>query len=419
MKDVLFVTYFWPPSGKATIHWPLGVVRRLGEHGWRASVLTVENEGFERKDESLLARVPENVETVRARAWEPFDLYRKALGKPKGEPLVASETVSKENAGFMKRLTMEIRMQLFVPDARAGWYPRAVKAGAKFMERKKFDAIVTIGPPHTAHLVGRKLAKRAGIPFFPVFVDPWTDIVYYRDFWRNPLTRAVDRRFEKKTVEDAAGVVFVTDTTRRDFAERYPNEREKYRTLYWGFDGEAFPEFDEKPTREKKRLLHAGNIFDYQNPAAFWRRLARERDEGRLGEIRFVGTVSPGVRRAVGEAGLSPIAKYLGFLPYREAAREMIEADWLLACVTEPRHVPGKLFEYLRAEGKIVAFGDENEEAAAIIRDANAGVLAPYASDGEEFFRRLDEFKTDREFVAKFDRREIARGVARLLEKKS
>ena len=419
MKSVLFVTYFWPPSGKATIHWPLGVIRRLEESGWRASVLTVENEGFERKDESMLARVPEEVEVVRARAWEPFDLYRKALGKKKGEPLVASETVSKEDAGLVKRLTMEIRMQLFVPDARAGWYPCAVKAGEEFMARKKFDAIVTIGPPHTAHLVGRSLAKRSGVPYFPVFVDPWTDIVYYRDFWRNPLTRAVDRRFERKTVEDAAGVVFVTDTTRRDFAERYPNEREKYRTLYWGYDGEAFPEFDEKPKREKKRLLHAGNIFDYQNPKAFWRRLARERDEGRLGEIRFVGTVSPGVRRAVGEAGLTPIAKYLGFLPYREAAREMIEADWLLACVTEPRHVPGKLFEYLRAEGKIVAFGDENEEAASIIRDANAGVLAPYASDGDEFFRRIDEFKTDREFVAKFDRREIARGLARLLEEKS
>ncbi|MCZ7616069.1 MAG: hypothetical protein M5T52_21580 [Ignavibacteriaceae bacterium] len=46
-------------------------------------------------------------------------------------------------------------MNLFIPDSRVGWYFPAVKAGKTFLNNEKVDAIVSIGPPHTSHLVGK------------------------------------------------------------------------------------------------------------------------------------------------------------------------------------------------------------------------------------------------------------------------
>ena len=76
--------------------------------------------------------------------------------------------------------------------------------------------------------------------------------------------------------------------------------------------------------------------------------------------------------------------------------KEMMKASYLLVCATEPRHVPGKLFEYLRACKPIIAFGDGNEEVKKILAEANAGMMFSYEESGEEFFRIYSSFKTER-----------------------
>ena len=52
----------------------------------------------------------------------------------------------------------------------------------------------------------------------------------------------------------------------------------------------------------------------------------------------------------------------------KEMIKEILHADMLLVGSTEPRHVPGKLFEALRTGNPIIAFGDNNEEVKKIIR---------------------------------------------------
>ncbi|MEO8400066.1 MAG: glycosyl transferase, partial [Ignavibacteriaceae bacterium] len=167
MKKVLFITYFWPPSGKATLHWPLKMIKFLPEFGWQPSVLTVKEDNFSYQDETLLNEIDPDLKIIKSNSLEPFNLYRKFLGKEKSEPLVASETISKTNKNFNHRLSIWIRMNLFVPDARVGWYFSAVKKGKNFLEQEKQDAIITIGPPHSSHLIGEKLSRIYKIPHTP------------------------------------------------------------------------------------------------------------------------------------------------------------------------------------------------------------------------------------------------------------
>ena len=143
MKNLLFITYFWPPSGKATLHWPLKIIKHLPENGWEPAVLTVENDSYYIKDESLLNEVSPGLKVFKAKSIEPFEIYKKFTGK-KNDPLIESETVSGENQSFAHKISLWIRFNLFIPDARVGWYFSAVPKGKKILEGNKFDIIVSL-----------------------------------------------------------------------------------------------------------------------------------------------------------------------------------------------------------------------------------------------------------------------------------
>lgn len=408
MKKVLFITYYWPPSGKASIHWPLKIIKYLPEYGWQPSVLTVDEDTFSQKDKSLLDEINPGLKVIQTKSFEPFNLYRKFTGKSGDEQLVASETISKNNSGLTHKISIWLRMNLFIPDARIGWFFSAVPAGNKFLGKEKFDAIVSIGPPHTAHLVGMSLGKKNNIPHIPVFIDPWVDIAYYKNFKRSYFTLAIDNHLEKSVMDNAASIVFVTKTLEEDYKKKYNFIKNKSNVLYWGYNEEDFAKVNADKKQGMETLVHAGNIFDFQNPVKFWKHLKDEITNGRKLQIKFIGTVSPGIREEIEKNGLTPNTEYAGFLPYDELLKELLNASYLLACATEKRHLPGKLFEYLRTGNPIIAFGDDNEEVKNILRETNAGMIFSYNESGKEFFENTNKFNTDLKKVKNFDRENIS-----------
>jgi len=418
MKKVLFLTYYWPPSGKASLHFPLQLIKHLDEFGWQSTVATVAEDTFTQKDDSLLAEIPNNIVVHKIKSFEPFNLYRKFTGKTETEQLVASETISKEKRNLTHRISIWLRMNLFVPDARIGWYPFAVKFLKSLLNHERFDAIITVGPPHSTHLIGLRLSKLFHLPHVPIFIDPWVDIIYYKDFRRSGLTVGIDKYFEKSVLKNASHVIFVTKSMRSDFVEKYPFILDKSTVLYWGYNEENFKDIPrEEKSSDVKILLHAGNIFDFQNPTHLWEHLQEKILQGEKIKIQFIGTVSPGIKESILNNGLEKVTEFLGFLPYQEVITKMCAADYLLVCTTEKRHVPGKLFEYLRSQKPILCFGDENTEVAELIKAGNAGMFLSYQDSGEEFFKRLQSFSTDLAYAKGFDRRKAASKLADTLNK--
>ena len=388
MKKVLFITYFWPPSGKASLHWPLDIIRHLPTDEIEPIILTVEEESFTQKDESLFNKVDPDWKVIKSKALEPFDLYRIFIGKKKKEKLVSSETISTENKSLTHRIALWIRLNLFIPDARVGWNFTAIKAASRFIQKGKIDAIVSIGPPHSSHLIGLKLSKRFNIPHIPVLIDPWVDIVYYKNLKRSTITKMVDNHFEKSVLQNAKQVVFVNKSTEEDYEKKYSFLKGKSNVLYWGYDEGAFKDLKtDKIRKDEKTIVHAGNMFAYQNPKNFWKQIKIENDKGNKIVIRFVGSVDMEILEYLDSIGLNEKVILVGFLPYQEMIREILHADMLLVCSTEPRHVPGKLFEALRTGNPIIAFGDDNQEVKKIIEDANAGMMFGYDESGEEFLK--------------------------------
>lgn len=410
MKKVLFISYFWPPSGKASLHWPLDIIRNLPKNEIEPIILTVEEETFTQKDESLLSKVDPNWRIIKSKALEPFDLYKIFIGKKKNEKLISSETISTENKSLTHRIALWIRLNLFIPDARVGWNFTAFKAANKFISKEKIDAIVSIGPPHSSHLIGLKLSKRFNIPHIPVLIDPWVDIVYYKDLNRSKVAKKIDNHFERNVLLNAKQVIFVTKSTEEDYLKKYDFLKNKTNVLYWGYDEEAFKDLKiEKIPKDEKIIVHSGNLFSYQNPKNFWKQIKLENDRGNNFKLKFIGTVDPVIIDYLKEIGLSDKVEFVGFLPYQEMIKQICEADILLVCASEPRHVPGKLFEALRTGNPIIAFGYNNEKVKKIIEETNAGMMFEYDESGEEFFKNLAKIKPDQNSVVKYDRAEISR----------
>ncbi len=417
MKKVLIITYYWPPSGKASLQWPLKIIKHLPEFGWQPVVLTVEDDTFSDKDETFLRQIAEDLKVIKTKALEPFNLYKKFTGKEKDSKLIASETISTKNKSLAHRLSIWIRMNLFVPDARVGWYFPAVKSGTNFINDEKIDAIVSVGPPHTAHLIGKKLSVKYNLPHIPVFIDPWVDIAYYQNFKRNNITLKIDNHLEKSVLQNSEAVIFVTETMKGDYQQKYPFLKNKSHVLYWGYSEEDFSGIELKEnTSNEKILVHAGNLFSYQNPAKLWQQVKKEINNGKPVRLKFIGTVDNEIVKSISSAGLDPYTDYLGFLPYQKMLTEICNADFLLVCATEPRHVPGKLFEYLRAGKPIIAYGDNNDEVKRILQESNAGMMFGYDEDGKEFFTNYPDLKPDPGKIVQYDRIKISEAMSEILD---
>jgi len=417
MKKVLFITYYWPPSGKASLHWPLKIMKHLPKYDWQPSVLTVEEDTFSQQDETLSEDISPELKVIRAKSYEPFNIYKKFIGKKKDDQLVTSETISKSNRSLSHRISIWLRMNLFIPDARIGWYFPAVKAARKLIKDEKIDAIVSVGPPHSTHLIGKKISKKLKSPHIPVFIDPWVDIIYYKDFKRSKITLSIDNHLEKTVLQNAKAVVFVTETMQNDYVKKYNFIEGKSNVLYWGYNEEDFERIIvKKEPKEEKVLVHAGNIFSYQNPPNFWKQIKKENERGNNIRIKFIGTVDPEIKKSMAEEGLNEITEYCGFLPYNEMLKNISEADFLLVCASEPRHVPGKLFEYLRTGNPIIAFGNNNEEVKQILENSKAGMMFNYDESGEEFFNNYKNLKPEPSYVVRFDRKRISEELSKILD---
>lgn len=416
MKKILIISFYWPPSGKASMQWPLDMAESLFKNGFEPAVLTVKQDTFSESDNSFNDKINPAIPVIRTDFWDPFIIYKKFLGKSSSDTLAVSETISKGKKGIKHKISLWIRMNLFVPDARIGWLVPGARAAQKYMHNKNFDLIISNGPPHSSHLIGKKLSKKFKIPLVSVFIDPWVDISYYKEQKRNPVVVKIDNALEKSVMKYSARLVFVTKTLKDYFDKKYPFTKNKSEVLHWGYNERDFAGL-KKEKSKNEILLHAGNMYDYQNPAEFWKTLKSEIAKGRNLTVRFIGTVGPKIKSSLEEAGIIGDCEFKGFLPYESVVKEMMNASYLLVCAAEPRHVPGKLFEYMRTGNPVIAFGDDNSEVKELLEESKAGILFDYKNSGSEFFEFVKNHSPDIEYSKRFDRSRIAEKLISVIEK--
>ncbi len=398
-KRVLVVAYYFPPAGGPGVQRVLKAVKYLGLSGWQPTVLTVADGAFPQHDPSLAADVPPGVEVVRTRALDPFGLYGRLTGK-KGTAAVPVGTAA-GGGGAADRLARWVRANLFLPDARVGWVPFARRAGLRMHRARPFDAVLTSGPPHSVHLVGRTLARRTGVPWVADFRDPWTGINFYHELPMTALARRIDHRLEASVLREADRLVTVSPTWARTLAEKAGRPEADVAVVHNGFDGADFAGLEGvAPPADRFVLAHVGSLYGSRNPAALWEALGRLRAAGRLGRfaLRLVGQVDAAARAEAAAHGLADLIETRVYVQHAVAWREMRSASALLLSVEgfglDRGMITGKLYEYLGSGRPVVGLGPADGDAAHLLQQTGAGLMTA-RDDAAGLASHLDRLLTD------------------------
>ena len=374
---VLIITYYWPPSGGSGVQRWLKMAKYLPQFGWEPIVYTPENPELMARDEALLKDVSPDVQVWKRPIFEPYSAYRFFMGR-RGEaiaPGFVSERTGK--VSWKERFAMFVRSNLFFPDPRCFWRRPSVRYLRKRLKKEPVDWIITTGPPHSMHLIGKDLHRKTGIPWLADFRDPWTGIYYFKHLKMLGLTIRRHQRAERAVVREADVVTVVSPQMKRDFLALDPKRIE---VIPNGYDED---DFGVEPVifEGKFTICHTGLFTREANPDRLWQALAElvAEDEGfkeRL-HIVLVGQTDGAVKKSIEEAGLMPYCRFVPYLSHLEAVAYQKGADLLLLSLKkEPESkgiITGKFFEYLAAGKRILGIGPVDGDLADMLRECKGG----------------------------------------------
>ena len=376
MKRVLVIAYYWPPSGGSGVQRWVKFVKYLPSEGWEPVVFAPENADYPSLDPSFEKELPEGLEVLRGRIWEPYAAYRKLTGAKSTQ---VTEISSGEKT-WKQKLSLWVRANLFVPDPRVGWVKPSVKTLLAYLQEHPVDAIVTTGPPHSVHLIGLRLHKATGIPWIPDFRDPWSKMYYLKYLPMTSGTWGKLRAMEKHVLDSCSTVLTCTPLMQEDFAALTETP---VACITNGFDEEDFtgpaPEGD-----GRFNITHTGLFAADGNPFILWKVLKELAAEDPWFKeslrLRLVGKVDREVLDAMADAGLQANVVALGPCDHATAVREQRSATLLLLPLRNDAQyrpiLPGKLFEYLAARRPVLGIGQADGAMARVLHAAQAGVTA-------------------------------------------
>ncbi len=379
VKQVLFITYYFPPAGGSPVQRILKYTKYIQSFGWQPVILTVNEGAFAVNDPDLAEQIPADVEVIRTPAWDPFAWYGRLTGKSKSEALSVGFT-SASRPDWKEHLARWVRANVFLPDARVGWVRPAIKAGKALIETHHFEAMLSNGPPHSVHLIARSLHRKYQIPWLADFRDPWTDIDYLADLPQTRLARKMDAALERSVLEEADRVVTVSPTCARMLEAKTPHV--KVDVIYNGFDASDFEDLTPAP-ESSFVLLYAGSMNAARNCPDLWKSIADLRKAGELSQfrLRFLGSVDVSVRESLAAYNLLDCTEFLGTVSHHQTLTHMAGSALLLLAINrvgrplEQGIAPGKMYEYIASGRPILGMGPKDGDAATILNETQAGQM--------------------------------------------
>jgi len=372
-NKVLIVTYYWPPSGGAAGQRILKFAKYLPHFGIEPVILTVENPTYPIIDESLALNIPKSIKVFKTKSLEPYSIYAYFTKKPVSE--VAKPTIIlKDTKNWKNRIGTFIRANFFIPDARVGWTLSAKSKAKELVSKYDIDTVITTGPPHSTHFVGKYLKKIKKIKWIADFRDPWSEIHYNQYLPRTLLAKKIDLLYEKTILKNADDVIVVSNSMAKLQNKIYPR---KYTVITNGFDPDDFEEIKhENYSNEILTIRHVGSIGETSVPYNFFEAL-NKLDQKLNYRLEFIGNVHPKIQQLINKYSLNDRISIKPYLPHRQAIKAMQESDLLLLVIPNARNneliLTGKLFDYIGSQTPVMLIGPCRGDAALIIDELKQG----------------------------------------------
>lgn len=375
-KKLLIITYYWPPSGGVGVQRWMNFALQLKERGWEPIVLTPSNPQFSIMDEKLEERV-RHIRTIKTPIWEPFELFHTLTRGANRKGIQQGLVLEKNQKTLKDKLVVWVRGNLFIPDPRVFWLKRAVSAAKKVIEKERIPLLVTTGPPHSVHLIGRTVKRSTDVKWIADFRDPWSRWDLLKKLNASPLALRLHQRLEQSVLKESDMPIAVSEGMAKDFGGI--NVLTNGITLR----KKGFRE----PPEEVFRMGYFGMLNEIRNPTRLWMLLDQMCRENQSFheklEVRIGGIVSEKVKSDIDKLKmLREKVVYLGYLPHEQLHEEYQLCNFLLILQNQSNNaryiLPVKFFEYLSAYRMLLCLGERESDLGLIMNKRGVGEILSY-----------------------------------------
>jgi len=328
-------------------------------------------------------------------------------------------------------LSVWIRGNLFIPDPRIFWIKPSVKFLTEYIERNPVDVVITTGPPHSMHLIGKRLKDKTGLKWIADLRDPWSRIDYLKAMKLTTWARQRQQKMEKKVLSTADRVITVSPTWAKDLEEL---TGKKVDVIFNGYDPEDFEKRTTAGKRDKFSILYSGNLSKFQYSKEFFdtlEQLCREREDFRDDlQLDFYGAVDPKAEKDI--LTYEHVGKkynFHGYVSHETVISKYHRASLLLIIMNDTDNaggvIPAKGFEYMASGRPVLAIGPEDCDFARILKETGAGMGADFKDTGAMYRGVLEVYREEEKEnpdyrekeVSKFSRRELTGKMVGLMNK--
>lgn len=423
---MLIVSYYWPPAGGPGVQRWLKFVTYLPKHNITPVVYIPENPNYPIVDSELLKETPD-VELLKQPISEPYkwaNIFSKRKTKQASRGIISSGKQS-----LTERILLFIRGNFFIPDARKSWVKPSVTYLSTYLKDNKVDAIITTGPPHSMHLIGKELQEKTDLPWFADFRDPWTTIGYHKKLKLTPWAASKHKSLEREVLQTADQIIVTSPTTKSEF-KTITNKPIKVITNGYDTKNRVVA-----PGLTKTfSISHIGSLLAARNPEILWQVLNELCAEvsGFKEDLNlcFAGYVAPEIKASLTANNLAEYTDFKGYVSHDKALAMQASSQLLLIIEIDAPEtrciIPGKLFEYFMAKRPILAIGPKGSDIQGLIKHTQTGAFFDYSSKASiknSILASYKAFKKNKLTVNSinidaFDRENLTQQLADLIKSK-
>jgi glycosyltransferase involved in cell wall biosynthesis len=409
----LIVSFYFPPAGGGGVQRPLKFATHLPELGIETHVLAPDDPKWIHRDDELQ---PPTL------AWVHRARYIGTSGRKPAEELYGTQGLTR-----LSKQAQLFGRRFLVPDENVSWNLTAIPAAIRIVRSEKIDVVITSSPPSSVHLIGAAVKRTTGVKWVADLRDSL--VAHPHRAAERLIVRAKEQgehAVAKLVASQADAITCVSDAIADEMRARSP--RGQVVTIANGSDFDDFAALERHPS-DRLRITHAGSFFGKRDPRPFLSALKQSGLDDVV--VRFLGDFRSADREWAEGLELGDRLELIPYASRRRSLELQRDSEALLLLIPDAGGrgkgvLSGKVFEYLAAERPILAIVPPDGAAAALIRDANAGiVLAPDDVDGiavalQDLHRRwrdgaLDDAPLSAEWRGKVSRRTRSEDLVRLL----
>ncbi|MFK5893269.1 MAG: hypothetical protein QM504_08625 [Pseudomonadota bacterium] len=353
-NKVLMIALDFPPCQSAGVQRTLKFCEQLPDYGWQPFVLSAKSFIYNQIEKNT--KIPEWLEKNTFRAF-----------------------------GFnsVKHFSIKGKYFLFtaLPDSYITWYWHSVVIGKKIIKQQNPKLIWSTHPCLTTLKIAASLKKYSGLPWIADFRDPFKG-----HYELSKDENISGNKIDYETVHSADLLVFATKNMAELYKVKYPDvNASKFVVIENGYNEEVFSAIESKLSKnecfsdesEEFCLLHSGAIYDGgRDPCSLLNAVkiynsALGPHETKV-KIVFRGAeCNEKIKNTISSLNINDSVQFLPSINYAESITEMLSVDALIviqgACFNN--QIPGKVYEYIRANKTILAIVDKNGATADLLKD--------------------------------------------------